>query len=295
LPGLEAVGPEEGRDVGVEAARYHYDRQAYKQAVASIRPFAESCSGPGACEDARFVYSMSLFAVKDIDKGNAVAQSFFRDYPLSSKGPVLHLRMGNVLAEAGRTSESLLHYQEAAETARDTTVSFIALKNLGISYQRLERWRDAEQVWTRMLGRYRGHEFAPEAALNAARCKMEQGNYTGAIVAYEEAMPLLDSESKARAFYWMGTSYEQLGDYQSAVVEYLKVPYLASGGGMWIVTAQLKAAECYVKLERPDAARDIYNKVIRNHGANSNWGKISQKALDELGETTQSNAGGGQQ
>jgi TolA-binding protein len=105
---------------------------------------------------------------------------------------------------------------------------------------------------------------------------------------------MLDSESKARAFYWMGQSYEQLGNYQAAVVEYLKVPYLARGGGMWIVTAQLKAAECYTRIDRPDAARDIYTKVLNNHGPNSNWGKLAQKGLDEINGTAQTQSPDGE-
>jgi tetratricopeptide (TPR) repeat protein len=123
---------------------------------------------------------------------------------------------------------------------------------------------------------------------------MEQGKYQGAIDAYEDALPMLDGESKARAFYWMGQSYEQLGNFQAAVVEYLKVPYLARAGGMWIVTAQLKAAECYRRIDRPDAAREIYTKVLNNHGANSNWGKLAQQGLDAINGTpqTNNNAGG---
>ncbi|MCH7549475.1 MAG: tetratricopeptide repeat protein, partial [Candidatus Krumholzibacteriota bacterium] len=183
---------------------------------------------------------------------------------------------------------------EAAKTASDSSVVYLALKNLGVSYQKVKRWRDAEQVWLRMLQRFPDSQYSGEAALNSARCRMDQGDYSGAISAYTEALPLLDTESRARAFYWMGTSYEQLEDYQSAVVEYLKVSYLASGGGMWVVTAQLKAAECYVKIDRDQAARKIYNKVIRAHGASSNWGKIAQKGIDGLSKTAQSGAGGGE-
>jgi tetratricopeptide (TPR) repeat protein len=148
-------------------------------------------------------------------------------------------------------------------------------------------------VWASVLDRYPASAFASEAALNVARCKMEQGKYEGAIDAYQEALPMLDSESKARAFYWMGQSYEQLGNFQAAVVEYLKVPYLARSGGMWIVTAQLKAAECYARIDRPDAAREIYTKVLTNHGANSNWGKAAQKGLDAIDGAAQNTSSGG--
>jgi tetratricopeptide (TPR) repeat protein len=270
------------REIGVEAARYHYDQQQFAQAAEAIRPYAESCSGEGVCEEARYLYAISLLTDNQIQKGSTVAQSFFRDYPLSPHSPMLHLRMGNVLFSANRTSESLLHYDEAAETAKDSTVAFMALKNLGLSYQRLTRWRDAERVWARVLERYPESSFASEAALNVARCQMEQGKYEGAIDAYTNALPMLDGENKAWAFYWMGQSYEQLRNYQAAVVEYLKVPYLAGAGGMLIPTAQLKAAECYGRIDRPDAARDIYTKVLNNHGPSSNWGKLAQKGLDEL-------------
>lgn len=284
------------REIGIEAARYQYDQKAYAQAVASIRPFAENCKGAGACEEARFLYAMSLFAAQDVDKGTAVSQAFFRDYPVSERGPALHLRVGNVLASAGRTNESFLHYQEAAEMAVDPEVAFLALKNLGVAYQKAERWRDAEKTWETVLTRFPEQDYASEAAMNRARCKMEYGDYNGAITAYEEALPRLDDETKSRAFYWMGQCHERLGDFQAAVVEYLKVPYLARAGGMWVVTAQLKAAECYTKINRDDAARDLYTKVLRAHGPNSNWGKLAQKGLDGIdAKTADAPSGGGGQ
>ena len=105
----------------------------------------------------------------------------------------------------------------------------------------------------------------------------------------------MQDESKSRAFYWMGQCYERLGDYQSAVVEYLKVPYLARSGGMWVVTAQLKAAECYTHIDRNEAARDLYSKVLRAHGPKSNWGKLAQKGIDGIdGKPADVQSGGGE-
>ena len=62
---------------------------------------------------------------------------------------------------------------------------------------------------------------------------------------------------------------------------------------MWIVTAQLKAAECYTKIDRDEAAREIYKKVIRNHGVSSNWGKLAQKGIDQIDPSSSADAGGG--
>jgi tetratricopeptide (TPR) repeat protein len=282
--------------IDVELAKYHYDQESFDQAAQVLKDFAEKCSGSGACEEGRYYYAVALMGATQTDRAVAASSSFFRDYPMSVWGPRLHLKLGNVLVRASRVSESLLHYQEAAETTADSTTAFLALKNLGITYQELKRWRDAERVWTQVLNRFPASSFAPEAALNLARCKMEYGDYRGAIAAYELSLPLLDSEARARAFYWMGTSYEQLGDFQSAVVQYLKVPYLARGGGLWVVTAELKAAECYAKIGRIDASKEIYNRVITKYGAGSNWGKLARKGLDGLennGATKQSDTSTG--
>jgi TolA-binding protein len=269
-------------EIGVEAAKYYYDQQSFNDAVQALSSFAGECNGPGACEEARFYYSVSLMGANQVDKSIDAAQKFFRDYPLSAWGPKLHLKLGNVLVRESRVSESLLHYEEAAATTADSATAFMALKNMGIAYQDLKRWRDSERVWTQILNRFPGSDYAPEAALNIARSKMEYGDYRGAISAYEKSLPMLDSDTKARAFYWMGTSYERLGDDQSAVVQYLKVPYLASGGGLWVVTAELKAAECYTRIDRNDAAREIYNRVIQKYGAGSNWGKLARRGLDGI-------------
>ena len=287
-------------EIDVEAAKYHYDQRSFAEAVRALSVFAESCNDPGVCEEGRYYYAVSLMGAEQVEKAASVTQSFFRDFPLSTWGPKLHLKLGNLLIRQGRVSESLLQYQEAAETSSDSTTAFLALKNLGIAYQDLKRWKDAERVWTQVLNRFPASEYAPEAALNVARCKMEYGDYRGAVEAYERSLPLLDTESKARAFYWMGTSFEQLGDYQAAVVQYLKVPYLASGGGLWVVTAELKAAECYARLDRNDAASEMYNRIIGKYGAGSNWGKLAKKGLDNIGQSTtgserDSNSGGSSQ
>lgn len=284
------------REMALEAAKYHYEQKSYRDALAVLSPLVGDCSEPGVCEGLRYYNALTLIGAGDLERGSAAAQSFFRDYPVSALGPELHLKMGNVLVRENRTAEALLHYDEAAGTAADSATAFTALKNLGVSYQQLKRWREAEQVWVRLLNRFPASEYTRDAALNIARCKMETGDYSGAIEAYEKSLPLLDGEAKARAYYWMGTSYEQLGDYQSAVVEYLKVPFLHPGEGLWVVTAQLKAAECYAKLDRKDAARDIYNKVIRQYGATSNWGQQAQKGIDEMdGAARDTNSGGSQQ
>jgi TolA-binding protein len=267
----------------VEETKYHYDQKDYVGAAQTVAELAKQCRGDSTCEEALYLYSVSLIAQDQVDEGTRQSQRFFQQFPLSRFTPRLHLKLGNVLSlKYKRPNEALSHFQEAAATAEDSAVAFEALKNSAITLQNLSRWNQASDVWTEVLHRFPNSNYTREASLNVARCKMEVGDYKGAVAAYEDALPLVEGEDRARAYYWLGTCHQTLGDCTSAIVEYLKVPYLLPGEAMWAVTAQLKAAECYVAIQRYDSAKEIYNRVIQKFGAASNWGRVADKALREM-------------
>ncbi|MFH1754545.1 MAG: tetratricopeptide repeat protein [Candidatus Latescibacterota bacterium] len=283
------------REIAIEQAKYHYGKEDYKSAADAVAPLAQQCAGDSICEEGIYIYSMSLIALDQVEQGTREAQRFFEKYPLSRFVPRLHLSLGNVLVvKYKRHNEALTHFREASVTAKDSSVVFDALKHMAITFQTLSRWTEAGDVWGEVLARFPESGYAKEASLNAARCKMESGDYAGAIGSYQAAIPILEGEDRARAYYWTGVCHQNLGDFQSAIVEFLKVPYLTPGQGMWGVTSQLKAAECYMAIQRYESARNIYSSVVQRYGAGSNWGKVAQKALTDIDNIEQkSNKSGG--
>ena len=276
----------------VAETKYHYDNKDYPRASQTIANLAKQCRGDSTCEEALYLYSVSLIAQDQVEEGTRQTQRFFQQYPLSRFVPRLHLKLGNVLSlKYKRHNEALSHFHEASVTAQDSAVAFEALKHTAVTFQNLSRWGEAGKVWADVLARFPNSVYAKEASLNAARCKMEAGDYAGAITAYEGALPHLEGEDRARAYYWIGTCFQTLGDYSSAIVEYLKVPYLLPGEAMWAVTSQLKAAECYLAIQRYDSAKEIYTRVVQKFGAASNWGRVADKALRELNAGAPGTAG----
>jgi tetratricopeptide (TPR) repeat protein len=285
------------REIIIEEAKYHYGREEYRSSADVLAPLAQQCAGDSICEEGIYIYSMSLISLDQVEQGTREAQRFFEKYPLSRFVPRLHLSLGDILAvKYKRHNEALTHFREASVTAKDSSVVFDALKHMAITFQTLSRWKEAGDVWADVQSRFPQSGYAKEASLNSARCKMEAGDYTGAISAYQAAIPLVEGEDRARAYYWTGVCHQNLGDFQSAIVEFLKVPYLTPGQGMWGVTSQLKAAECYMAIERYESARNIYSSVLQRYGAGSNWGKVAEKALTDIDNIEQEKAksGGGE-
>ena len=90
-----------------------------------------------------------------------------------------------------------------------------------------------------------------------------------------------NEEQQGRAHYWAGIALKNLGRCEDAVREFLRVPYLRTGG-MWGVTSKLEAAVCYERIGRIDEAKAIYTQIVSAHGASSNWGSMAQESLDRL-------------
>jgi tetratricopeptide (TPR) repeat protein len=274
-------------EVPLHAAWYHFDQKQYKQAIALLGPVASDCPEQAPCEDIMYLLSMSLFSDNQIKPASDQAGEFLSKYPFSKFAPAIHLKFGNALSSRNQYSEALVHYQEAAAAATDSTVAFDALKNTAIAYQKMLKWREAGDIWTQLAETFPDSPEMEEIRLSGARCKMEGGDIGGAIIAYQAAIPYLKDEGKARAYYWSGECHQRLGNHKAAVVQYLKVPYLVPREAMWGVTAQLKAAECYANMDRLDSAKNLYEKIVRQHGKDSQWGRVAATAIDQIDGTSE--------
>jgi tetratricopeptide (TPR) repeat protein len=80
----------------------------------------------------------------------------------------------------------------------------------------------------------------------------------------------------------MATCYAKLGEYQRAITEYLKVPYLYSGVGKWGVTAEFEAARLYERQGEYSKALTLYGKIVRSDGERGQFGRQAKKRIQRL-------------
>jgi tetratricopeptide (TPR) repeat protein len=86
-------------------------------------------------------------------------------------------------------------------------------------------------------------------------------------------------EEEAEISYWLAACYAKQGDDQKAIAEYLKVPYLYTGGEKWGITSEFEAARLYEHLGEFNKAATLYRKIIRSDG---DQGRFGRKALAQL-------------
>jgi TolA-binding protein len=233
--------------------------------------------------EARFHRGLRMLEERRPEEAVAEMRAFLAAAPGHERRAQALYHLGRALFALGRFDEAEEAFASGAkETGADSVTVFRTKQARGLCLQELEEWERARRVWEEMLAEHDEDDVIGGLILRIGRCLQEEGRPAEAVAAYRRAVPFVDEEGRARATYWAGICFESMGRLEEAVAEYLKVPYLYSGEGLWSVTASLKAARAYEALGREEEARALYGKVLEQHGKESQWGRVARDGLARL-------------
>jgi len=113
--------------------------------------------------------------------------------------------------------------------------------------------------------------------------------YDRAIEYFKELIKVAAGEDEAEIQFHIGETYFAMGNFEQALLEYLRIPYLTLGTKFdWATAAKSQAAECYARLNKLPEALSMYEEIIRKHGMNSEYGRYARQRMDELKKLSKS-------
>lgn len=211
---------------------------------------------------------------------------FVREYPTSSQIADAYLRLGdyhfslhNFLQAAGAYKHALDAPEVSSDQAQD------AMWKLIKSYQSAHEYEAAHQVADQLLTQYPEHPKAIEVQLELGIILKNKGQYAQAIEQLDELLSqqLLNGNSASEARFYIGESYQNMGEYRKAIQAYYKVSYHGSQGlSMWITSADFQRARCHESLGEHATAMTIYERITRREGGQSPQGQLARERMDDL-------------
>ncbi len=202
-------------------------------------------------------------------------------YPNSEILSEVHFKLGAIqyLLEQYRLASDSFKY--VIENNKTGNLLEEALFNLGLSYERMEEWNAALDTYTILLQKF--PDKAERVHFKIAFIYFQMQKFAEALEYFRRVPPNTeDDEHNAEIQYWIGECYFYIGNYDTAVVEYLKVSYLYPKLFMWGLSAEYKAAIAYEQQRKFDEAKKIYQRIINAQGIESQWGIAAQERLDLL-------------
>jgi tetratricopeptide (TPR) repeat protein len=88
--------------------------------------------------------------------------------------------------------------------------------------------------------------------------------------------------------YSTGEAYYYKGDYQQAILEFLKVPYLVAKQGKvdWTATSLYMAGQSYEKMSRFDEALGMYQQIVDRSGIDATFKGAARKEIERVKQLT---------
>jgi tetratricopeptide (TPR) repeat protein len=110
------------------------------------------------------------------------------------------------------------------------------------------------------------------------------GYYDQAIFQLQALLPEAGSAAEAELRYDIGEAYYYKGEYQQAILEFLKVPYLSTGKGSvdWTATSFYMAGQSYEKMMKFTEAIGMYQQVVDRPGIDPTFKAAARKEIDRV-------------
>ena len=275
----------------VEEGKYYLQAGNHKKAYETFQEVEEQ--GGTWADDGAYWMAITLWkrnrAVPS-EEGAAYAleaiSRFVRQYPTSPQVADAYLLLGdyhfslhNFLQAAGAYKHALDAPEISREQAQDATWKLLK------GYQSAHEYEAAHQVANQLLSQYPEHPKAIEVQLERGIILKNKGQYAQAIEQLDDLLSqqLLDGNNASEARFYIGESYQNMGEYRKAIEAYYKVSYHGSAGlSMWITSADFQRARCHESLGEHATAMTIYERIERREGGQSPQGQLARERIETL-------------
>ncbi len=268
-----------------ERGQVYFRTKDYAKAKDLFEKVADDYGDTPQAPWAEFYAAKVVEVTGDAEKAFGLYKEIAKKYPGSEVKPRALLSAGNYHFNAERYEEAIGLYQQimaSPETAGD--ILPYAMTNLIEAYESVKLYDNALQTTRDFIQRYPNDASVVDKKIRIGTLYTKIGYYDQAIFQFQALLPEAGSSAEAELRYNIGEAYYYKGEYQQAILEFLKVPYLASGAGNvdWTATSFYMAGQSYEKMMKFDEAISMYQQVVDRPGIDANFKAAARKEIDRV-------------
>lgn len=205
------------------------------------------------------------------------------DYPKSDVLARVYVTLGTVYYEQEQPQLAIEAFRNALDYTSETQYRQAAMRNLIKLYDE-NGLSDAAAAMARdYVAQYPDAKDRFSIRIQIGTFLMRMHEYDRAIDHLTSLLREADAASASEIQFWIAECYFNQNQYERAIAEYLKIPYMNPPTKLdWAASAMWKAGNAYERLGKTDKAIQLYERIIRDKGASSNFGRFARRRIDEL-------------
>lgn len=272
-----------------ETATLQFRNQEYKKSRVTFERIRKEDRGTRFEPWAHYWLGRILETEQKVSEATRKFEEILTDFPSSDVIPRTHLALGNISYNAEQYEEAAKHFSfilENAETAPDLV--YYAMNNLILAYEEVEVYDGALNLTRQFIARFPNDDSIIDKKVKLGVLYERLGYHDQAIVHLQSLLNVADSDLEAEIRFYIGESYYAKSEFQQALLEFLKVPYLVTKKTRidWTANAFYMAGQSYEKMGKYDLAINMYQQIIDRPGLDLTFKAAAQKEIDRVRNVT---------
>ncbi|MFH2003233.1 MAG: tetratricopeptide repeat protein [Bacteroidota bacterium] len=268
-----------------EKALIYYRKQDYPTAKKIFEDLASDYSSTRFGQLADYYLGKIMELHKKILDAVKKFESILKRNPNPEAAARVLLALGNISYNAEKLEDAIRYYQRILELPdKGGDMQSYAMTNLIESYEATKLYDASLKMARDFIERFPKDQSIIDKKIKIGVHYIRLGYYDQAIIHFRALLDELSTEYEAELRYNLGESYYYQGDYQQAILEFLKVPYLVTNNEKtdWTATSFYMAGQSYERMGKYDQAISMYQQIIDRPGIDVNFKAGARKEIDRV-------------
>ncbi|MEK6756449.1 MAG: tetratricopeptide repeat protein, partial [Bacteroidota bacterium] len=210
-------------------------------------------------------------------------ESILQRYPNDKIAPRVQLSLGNLYYSQEKWDAAARQFKAIVDNeSRAPDLLQYAMNNLILAYKKLSLFDGALELTRKYTERFPNDPELMNKRIDIGVLYQRLGYYDQSALHLKSLLENADADVEAEVRYYIGEAYFYKGDYQQAILEFLKVPYLVTKRTKndWVATSYYMAGQSYEKMSKFDQAITMYKQIMERPGIDATFKAGAQREID---------------
>ena len=194
----------------------------------------------------------------------------------------INLKLGTLYLNKGNPEKALDYYYQVILNDKNGTLAKNAAHNFAVVAKQMQDWDKAIAAYKVIMDRWGQTHLDAETRLTIAFSFYQANQFDQALNLFNQLVSeLKDDELLAEAQYWIAECLVGKKEYNEGITAFQNVKKLYPKATEWIGISELRIAETFLRQGYVEKAMQLFNEIIRIHGASSDLGKEAMKYINQ--------------
>ncbi|MGA9121171.1 MAG: tetratricopeptide repeat protein, partial [Bacteroidota bacterium] len=276
---------EEEGSFELERGSYFYRKENYANALKAFKDVANKFGDTPSAPTAQYWIAKSLQSLGKREEATKTLEELIKDHPDAEIIPRAHFALGTLYYDAEKWPLAIQHFRVVVDDPKpDPSLLPFAMNNLIETYQAAGVYDAALALTRKYLELYPNNDDSFDKKIDIGILYDRLGFYDQAVLHLQGLLDQAGSDLEGEIRYYIAEANYNKGDYQQAILDFLKVPYLVTKKGKidWTANSLYMSGQSYEKMGRYDQALLMYKQIIDRSGIDETFKAAAKKEIDRV-------------